>query len=94
LIGVALAIVLETVIGALTIFYSLLVVTLFVPILGGLYLTRARSAEALAAIACGVLTMFVVRFGFMGDRGWLDPTLAGLLMAAAAFGAVAALRKA
>ena len=93
LIGVALAIVLQTVIGALTIFYSLLVVTLFVPILGGLYLTRARSAEALAAIACGVLTMFIVRFGFAGDNRWLDPTLAGMLVAAAAFGTVAALRK-
>ena len=93
LIGVALAIVLQTVIGALTIFYSLLVVTLFVPILGGLYLTRARSAEALAAIACGVLTMFIVRFGFAGDDRWLDPTLAGMLAAAAAFGTVAALRK-
>jgi SSS family solute:Na+ symporter len=93
LIGVALAIVLQTVIGALTIFYSLLVVTLFVPILGGLYLTRARSAEALAAIACGVVTTFIVRFGFAGDNRWLDPTLAGLLVATTAFGAVAALRR-
>ena len=39
-IGVLLAILLDTVIGALTIFYSLLVVTLFVPILGGLYTRR------------------------------------------------------
>ena len=46
---------LQTVIGALTIFYSLLVVTLFVPILGGLYVAARRlGREALAAIAAGV----------------------------------------
>jgi SSS family solute:Na+ symporter len=93
LIGVVLAIVLQTVIGALTIFYSLLVVTLFVPIMGGLYATRAGSREALAAIGFGVMTMFVVRVGIAGDYLWLDPTLAGLAAATTAFGAVAALRK-
>jgi SSS family solute:Na+ symporter len=93
LIGVVLAIVLQTVIGALTIFYSLLVVTLFVPIMGGLYLKRARSGEALTAIAFGVLTMFIVRLGLAGDYRWLDPTLAGLLIATIAFAVVAALRR-
>lgn len=92
-IGVLLAIMLETVIGALTIFYSLLVVTLFVPILGGLYTRGARSGEALAAIAAGVAVMFIVRLGFAGDYRWLDPTLAGLIAASTAFGAVAALRR-
>jgi len=86
-IGVLLAIVLETVIGALTIFYSLLVVTLFVPILGGLYVRRARAADALAAIAAGVAAMFAVRVGAAGQPPWLDPTLAGLAAAATAFGA-------
>lgn len=83
--GVALAIVLQTVIGALTIFYSLLVVTLFVPILGGLYVPRATSSNALAAIAAGVTTLFLVRIGAFGSVLWLDPTLAGLLAAAAGF---------
>jgi SSS family solute:Na+ symporter len=92
LVGVALAIVLRTVIGALTIFYSLLVVTLFVPVLGGLYIRRATGAEALAAIVSGVTTMFVFRYGF-ADYRWLDPTLAGLLAAAIAFGSVLAMRK-
>ncbi|MBI2829164.1 MAG: sodium:solute symporter family protein [Acidobacteria bacterium] len=91
-IGIALAIVLETVIGALTIFYSLLVVTLFVPILGGLYTTRARSGEAIAAIAAGVIVMFFVRLGFVVNYRWLDPTLAGLVAASTAFATVAALR--
>ena len=92
-IGVVLAVVLETVIRALTIFYSLLVVTLFVPILGGLYTRRVRSAEALAAIAAGVAAMFAVRLGPAGSYPWLDPTLAGLMAASAAFLAAAALRR-
>jgi SSS family solute:Na+ symporter len=85
LVGVVLAITLETVIGALTIFYSLLVVTLFVPILGGLFVPRARSDAALAAMALGVSAMFVVRYGVSSVPRWLDPTLAGLIVAAAAF---------
>ena len=93
-VGVALAIVLETVIGALTIFYSLLVVTLFVPILGGLFTRRTRSAEALAAMAAGVIVLGMVRFGVAGDYRWLDPTLAGLVAAATAFAAVAIARRA
>jgi SSS family solute:Na+ symporter len=92
-IGVVLAILLETVIGALTIFYSLLVVTLFVPILGGLYTQRTRSGEALAAIAAGVVAMFAVRLDVVGGYRWLDPTFAGLLAASTAFAAVAALRR-
>jgi SSS family solute:Na+ symporter len=84
-IGVLLAIVLQTVVGALTIFYSLLVVTLFVPVLGGLYARRARTSDALAAIAAGVVTMFAVRLGAAGQALWLDPTLAGLVAAFAAF---------
>jgi solute:Na+ symporter, SSS family len=91
--GVLLAIVLETVISALTIFYSLLVVTLFVPILGGLCARRAGSAAALAAIAAGVVTMFVVRFAFAAAYRWLDPTLAGLAAAAVAFAVVAGVGK-
>ena len=87
-IGVALALVMQTVIGALTMFYSLLVVTLFVPILAGLYTQGPRSAAALASIAAGVLTMFAVRFGLAGGSVWLDPTLSGLVAAGLAFAAV------
>ena len=84
-IGVLLAIVLQTVIGALTIFYSLLVVTLFVPIVGGLYVQRARSREALSAICAGVLTLFVVRFAVLPHYPWIDPTLSGIVGATLAF---------
>jgi SSS family solute:Na+ symporter len=91
--GVLLSIVLETIIGALVIFYSLLVVTLFVPVLGGLYSRRPGRQEALAAIAAGVTTLLVVRFGFAQRSPWLDPTLAGLVAAALAFIAVLLIRR-
>ena len=84
-VGVVLAIVLQTVIGALTIFYSLLVVTLFVPILGGLYSRRAATPEALAAIAAGVVALAVVRFRLSAVYPWLDPTLSGIISGAVAF---------
>ena len=93
-LGVLLAIWLETVVDALTIFYSLLVVTLFVPILGGLYVRRAGQTEALMAIGAGVITLFVVRFGFAGLYPWLDPALSGLVAAAAAFAGTLALQRA
>jgi SSS family solute:Na+ symporter len=85
LVGVLLSIWLETVIGALTVFYSLLVVTLFVPIVGGLYAPRATEREALSAIAAGVLTLFVLRVGSSGSAPWLDPALGGIVAGAAIF---------
>jgi SSS family solute:Na+ symporter len=88
-IGVALAMVLETVIGALTIFYSLLVVTLFVPVMGGLYVRGARERNALAAVAAGVITLFVLRIRLFGPiTAGLDPTLCAIVAAALAFFAI------
>ena len=83
--GVLLSIYLATVISALTIFYSLLGVSLFVPVIAGLYTKRPGSAAALAAIVAGVATLLTVRFGFAGSSRWLDPTLTGLAAAALAF---------
>ena len=91
--GVALSIVLQTVIGALVIFYQLLVVTLFVPMVGGLYTRRAKSREALAAIAAGVTTLFVVNFFVYPMYRWANPTVAALGAAAAVFLLLAALRQ-
>jgi SSS family solute:Na+ symporter len=84
-LGVLLSIYLSTIVQAMTVFYSLLGVSLFVPVLGGLYSRRAGQAEALSAIVAGVLTLLVVRFGFAGRYLWLDPTLCGLVAAGVAF---------
>lgn len=92
-LGVLLSIVLGTVVTALTIFYALLGVSLFVPVLGGLYIRRAGAPEALASIAAGVVTLLGVRFVLAGRYPWLDPTLTGLLAAAVAFFAVMSVRR-
>ena len=92
-IGVLLSIWLETVIGAITAFYSLLVVTLFVPIIGGLYVPRAGSREAMAAVAAGVLSLIVVRFWVAGSYPWVDPALSGIIASAVAFFAALAFRR-
>jgi SSS family solute:Na+ symporter len=83
--GVILAIWLPTVIGALTIFYSMLVVTLAVPIVGGLYAGRATEREALAAIAAGALTLLLLEVALADALPWLDPTLGGIVAGAVAF---------
>jgi solute:Na+ symporter, SSS family len=84
-LGVGLAILSRSIVDTLTIFYTLLTVSLFVPILAVLYVARARTPHALAAIGAGVIGMLVVQLT-TGGRGWgaLTPALVGL---AAAFGA-------
>ena len=85
-VAVALAIVSPTIIGVISVFYGLLGVSLFVPILAGLYLRRAGTPEAAASIACGVSTMVAAHFG-TGGRGvfGLTPALAGLAAASLGF---------
>lgn len=92
LAGVFLAVRLPTIVTALSIFYSLLAVSLFVPIVGGLYTRRAGSAAALAAIATGVAMRLLLQFVNDGrGLGLLDPTLLGLLAAGVAFVAAMAI---
>ncbi len=86
-VGVALAIVSPTVIGVLSIFYTLLGVSLFVPVIAGLYSRRAGTPEALAAIGCGVMTMMAVQVmtNGRGFGGVLTPPLVGLAAAVVGF---------
>ena len=85
-LSVALAIASRSIVDTLTIFYTLLTVSLFVPILAGLYVARARTPHALAAIGAGVAGMLVVQLA-TGGRGWgaLTPALVGLVAATSAF---------
>ncbi|MEW6322309.1 MAG: sodium:solute symporter family protein [Acidobacteriota bacterium] len=86
-LGVLLAVSLPpSVIAALSIFYALVAVSLFVPVVGGLFVRRAGTREALFAIVAGV----TVRVGlqiFNDGRGvgLVDPTLLGTLSAAVAY---------
>jgi solute:Na+ symporter, SSS family len=93
-LGVVLSIYLTTIVQAMTVFYSLIGVGLFAPVLGGLYSKRAAAPEALAAIGAGVITLLVVRYGVAGSHPWLDPTLTGLMAAGAAFVGVLVFRSA
>jgi len=88
-VAVALAIVSPTIIGVIGIFYALLGVSLFVPILAGLYVRRAGTPEALAAIAAGVAAMLAVQLtrGAAGVFG-LTPPLVGIIAATIGFSLV------
>src|SRR5258708_16494363 len=47
----------KTVVDALGVFYTLVSVSLFVPIVAGLYLRRPRALDALAAMAGGIMAV-------------------------------------
>jgi SSS family solute:Na+ symporter len=87
--GVVLSIYLATVVGALTIFYSIIVVSLFVPIVGGLYTRRAGSRAALASMTVGLVVLFAARFYVTPVYRWADPALVGVVAAAAVYGLAA-----
>jgi SSS family solute:Na+ symporter len=92
--GVLLAVQLPNVIAALSIFYALLGVSLFVPIVAGLYVRRAGTPEALASIAAGMATLLFLNGQPWAMRSiWFNPSLAGLGAAALAYFAVAAVRR-
>ena len=85
--GTGLAIVSESIAGALGFFYTLLSVSLFVPVIAGLYRRQAGPAEALAAIGGGVALAAVVQIGTADQGiGGLTPAMCGLVAAAQAWG--------
>lgn len=86
--GILLAVLLPNVASALTIFYSLLGVSLFVPMVAGLYSRRPGSAEALAAAGAGVAGLLIAQWSGDGAWSWMPPPAWGLLWGAAAFGGV------
>ena len=77
--GTALAIVSGSIVDALGIFYTLLAVSLFVPLIVGLYVRRIGTPEAIAGIAAGVTVVAVVQVtaGGGGVAG-LTPAMLGL----------------
>jgi len=87
--AVAIAIASPSIIGVIGLFYALLGVSLFVPIVAGLYSRRAGTPEALAAIGAGVAAMLAVQLTTAGAGvGGLSPALIGIAAAAAAFSVV------
>lgn len=80
------------VVEALAIFYTLLGVSLFVPVVAGLYLRRSSALDALVAIAGGVAAVIAAQLWNGGGAiGGLTPAMWGLAAAAAAFVLVTAM---
>ena len=88
ILGVALAILSESITDALSIFYTLLGVSLFVPVVAGLYLRRPRALDALAAIVGGVAAVVAAQLWNGGEPiGIFTPAMCGLVAAVVAFAA-------
>jgi SSS family solute:Na+ symporter len=85
LLGLGLAMMHQSVVRALATFYAVMVVTLFVPVLGGLYARRTSRRQGLASLI-GVPVLGIVHFATDGaGYGALTPVVSGVLASAAAF---------
>lgn len=71
--GALLAMLLDTVIGALTIFYTLLPAALLLPLIAGLYLKRVTTRAAIASICVSVAVVVVCELMTKGQGWWQVP---------------------
>lgn len=93
-LGTGLAVSAESIADVLSFFYTLLSVSLFVPVIAGLYLKRVGSPEALGAIAAGVSLATLVQIVTAGaGAGGLTPAMWGLVAAALACGGISLRRR-
>jgi SSS family solute:Na+ symporter len=92
-LGTSLAIVSESIAAALSFFYTLLTVSLFVPVIAGACSRRLSAPEAVASIASGVTLAAIIQIASAG-RGpaGLTPTMFGLGGAALGWAVVSVLK--
>jgi SSS family solute:Na+ symporter len=91
--GVAIALVAPTVNEALKFFYTLLTVSLFVPVLAGLFTRKTGVPEVLAAILGGVALTGAAHLGLTAQLGpAFTPAVLGLIASVAAWGLLSTLR--
>ena len=84
--GVAIAMIYGSVRAAVGVFYSILTVTLFVPVIGALFVRGARRAHGLASLFCGIPALLLVHLLTNGrGYGLISPVLAGVIASAAGF---------
>jgi len=88
--GVGIALLAETIYQVLSIFYTLLSVSLFLPVVVGIYLRRFGTPEAVAGILAGVGVVASARLWPGGL--WLTPALLGLVASMAAAVSIGLLR--
>ena len=65
--------VVKGIIDALSVFYSIIGATLLVPVVGGLFVSRARTRDAAVAIGAGMIAYLSIRYGTAGGRSGLSP---------------------
>jgi SSS family solute:Na+ symporter len=88
LCGVGVAMIYGSVREAVSVFYAILTVTLFVPVVGGLYLGGTGRLEGLASIVSGVPVLVITHVLTQGrGYGVMSPALAGVLASALGFAA-------
>ncbi len=93
-LGVGVALTAAGVVSALSIFYTIMGVSLFVPIVAGLFSGRAATADALAAIITGIAIVGGLRLWHGGlPIGGITPAMAGLAGSIVAFFAVQLTRR-
>jgi SSS family solute:Na+ symporter len=81
--GIALAVVLPSIIQAVSIFYGLIAVALFVPVLAGLYSKRVFAPAALSSIVAALTaTLLAMRLTSGAGVGMLSPQGIGIATAA------------
>ena len=84
--GIGVALVYGSVRAAVSVFYAILTVTLFVPVVGGLYVRGAGPREGMASIVTGVFVLGITHVLTAGQGyGLLSPALAGVLASGFAF---------
>ena len=95
ILGTGLAVGAASMVSVLELFYTLLTVSLFVPVLGGLYTRRVGPREAMGAIVGGVGTFAAVQVLAAGEQVLgMTPAMFGLLGALAGCCLVGACRSA
>ncbi len=92
--GVAIALVAAGVVAALSIFYTIMGVSLFVPIIAGLYSRRATSTDVMAAIIAGIGVVGGWRVFYGGATiNGITPAMGGLACAITAYLVVYTIRR-
>ena len=85
--GVVLSLMVGTVLGAVQVFYQVMVVSFFVPIVGGLYVRPMTARAAGVSIVAGLLGLLAAWLVITPAFRWADPVLVGLFAALAGAGA-------
>ena len=85
-LGIAVAIVTPTIIGALSIFYAMLGATVLVPVLVAAHPHGDRQREVLASIVAGAVAVVIMQFAVGNQQGALaTPASVGVLAAGATY---------